>query len=118
MSQVSQLHNQDARIIFDDRSGSLLLSEFANYNNGLVTGDYPRFGRKYWEINNNNSGWEFQQSTVEDTCMFGGMENIVNWGKGIGELNKFLVERLGLNGTAAWIRGGKLGGGMAFAFEE
>jgi hypothetical protein len=105
IEQAKQLENPDVRIIMEDRSDVSWLSQYANYNNGIVTGDYPRFGRKYWEIKDIDPNWAFQQSTVDETCLFGGKEHIVYWEQGSGELLCFLTERLGPNGTAAWIRG-------------
>ena len=53
---------------------------------GFSTGDYPRFGRLFWEMSVPAQGWELQQSTVNDTVPYGGREHILFWEDGKGEL--------------------------------
>ncbi|MEQ1841526.1 MAG: DNA methyltransferase, partial [Verrucomicrobiales bacterium] len=48
--QSSQLSNPDARIIPATVSTGNLLQEYAESFQGICTGDYSRFGRKWWEF--------------------------------------------------------------------
>jgi len=104
INQLDQLKNPDGRIVFGEQSGFKLLSEYADGLAGICTGDYPRFGRNFWEVPCNTGRWSFQQTTVEDSCEFGGLTQVLNWEQGNGELIRFVSERLDGN-TAAWIRG-------------
>ena len=81
------------------------LKEFASSHLGICTGDFPRFGRMYWEVAENGEDWYFQQSSISQTTHFSGMSNILFWQNGKGELIDFLIERLGENGISAWLRG-------------
>jgi hypothetical protein len=61
VEQIKQLENPDARIILDSDSTIELLSKYANAYQGIATGDYPHFGRFFWEIQNiDNINWIFQ----------------------------------------------------------
>jgi hypothetical protein len=65
--QAEQLNNPDARVSLGELESMDLLSHFANAYAGIQSGDYPRFGRCFWEMPKLLSGWVFQQSTVEGT---------------------------------------------------
>jgi len=103
--QANQFKNPDCRITLANRGPGNLLSEYADSYQGICTGDYPRFGRNFWEISQLLEGWIFHQSTVESTCSYSGRESILLWQDGRGELYNFLCERLGETGVGAWIRG-------------
>lgn len=80
VEQAQQLENPDARIAFSKISGDLLEKHAAGHQ-GIATGDYPCFGRKFWEFPSLPADWRFQQSTVLSTIDFGGRENVLHWGK-------------------------------------
>lgn len=111
--QSLQLENPDYRIVLESRSELPLLKKYAESYQGLCTGDFPGFGRLFWEIPTKSNIWEFQQSPVDSSTEIGGLQNVVCWEKGNGRLRRYLVERLGEGGLGAWIRGeeawGKLG---------
>lgn len=58
--QKRQLLNPNSRIGFETAEVSSLLSEYATYHNGIVTGDSPRFIRAVWEFPSAMEGWAFQ----------------------------------------------------------
>ncbi len=111
--QLLQLENPDFRIVLEPRSDLPLLSKYAASFQGLCTGDFPSFGRYFWEIPAKTNVWEFQQSPVDSSTEVGGLQNIVCWEGGNGRLRRYLIARLGEGGLGAWIRGeeawGKLG---------
>jgi hypothetical protein len=50
VEQAKQLENPDARVALIDAENNLLLSKYASFHNGMQTGDYPRFGKSFWEL--------------------------------------------------------------------
>lgn len=104
--QSKQLHNPDARVLFASDGDDLpLLQEYATGYAGVQTGDYSRFGRKFWELQDMSGGWRYQQSTVSAVQEYGGREEILFWEDGRGELYEYVVSRLGERGVGAWLRG-------------
>ena len=117
-SQTAQLRHPESRIVV----GSLALdgtplSEFATTYEGLHTGDYPRFGRYFWELPRITGGWALRQGAPSTRVPWGGRENIMFWEDGKGELLTFVKERLQSEVTSQWIKGhrawGKKGVGVA-----
>ena len=104
--QTAQLRNPDARIVIGGLAltGSPL-STFAATYEGLHTGDYPRFGRYFWELPSIDGGWEYQQSASATHVPWGGRENVIFWEDESGELVEFVQERLGSEVTTRWIKG-------------
>lgn len=113
--QEEQLRNPSARISWQANEGKCYLGEFATAHAGLLSGDYPRFGRCFWELPLPVDGWTFQQSTVKKTTPWGGREHILFWQHGRGEYHQFVRERLGEKGMKAWIRGTNFSGKMGVA---
>ena len=86
--QREQLLNPDGRIILVQSSHDLpLLSFYADGIHGLGTKDSPRFIRQFWEVPDVDMDWEFMQSSVTKTTLYGGMEKIVFWQQGRGILH-------------------------------
>lgn len=110
--QAGQLQNPGARVGLGGTIGQTLLSRYARCYAGILTGDYQRFGRLFWELTLPRSGWSFQQSTVRETCSYGGREHILLWEDGSGSLRQYALEvRARLHdadkrGSSAW---GKMG---------
>ena len=102
--QSHQLKNNSFRISVNKTQETVKLNKYAVFNNGICSGDYSRFGRLFWELNNHN-GWVLQQSTVDKTTYYGGREHILLWENGKGALYNFVKERLGEKGIKSWIRG-------------
>lgn len=116
--QTSQLNNPDKRITLTQISRDVLLAGYAEGLAGIQTGDYPRFGRLFWERPLPHPDWEFQQSTVRTTCPYGGREHILWWEGGNGRFHEFVAERLGTWGVGAWIRGTDLAGKCGIAVSQ
>lgn len=91
-------------IFIDNEQRHAKLSTYAEFSNGVQTGDYPRFGRFYWEVDCYNENWLLQQTTLESTADYGGCSKVIYWESGNGQLIEFVREKLGGN-TGAWIRG-------------
>lgn len=101
VEQAKQLENPDARVALEDAEEITLLEIYSVGYQGIASADYPHFGRRFWEIEKiDNSNWVFQQSTVKETCHFGGKENLLYWEAGIGELADSPSARV--QGLEAW----------------
>ena len=94
----------DQRFVFSSSAGGKLLSEFADSLQGPSTGDFPRFGRLFHEVEGSNENWEFQQSTIRDTAEYAGCRFVVKWENGQGELSKY--EGAAIRGVQAIGRSG------------
>ncbi len=105
VKQNDQLNNPDCRFLLMDPSKHPKLGEYSIVSEGLHTGDYPRFGRKFWEIPKVTNGWVLQQAAASETIPYGGREHIIFWEEGKGILIKFVKERLGGQHTSMWIKG-------------
>jgi hypothetical protein len=115
VQQVMQFRNPDARVSLHSPRNAILLTEYAGGYAGIQSGDYPRFGRYFWELPLPADGWEFQQSTVKATINWGGREHVLFWENGRGDFYQFVCERLGQAGAKAWIRGTGFAGRMGVA---
>jgi hypothetical protein len=101
---ADQLKNPDARITTMVMRGEQL-SRFAVAYKGICTGDYPRFGRKTWEVHGWGREWSLQQSTSPSSCLYGGREHCFLWEQGAGSFIEFLEARFEGNSYGAWLRG-------------
>ncbi len=100
IKQVRQLENPDARVTLSEDYGPLL-EEHVGAFQGIASGDYACFGRKFWEMPEIFPDWRFQQSTVRETVDFGGREHVLHWGQ---DENLFLQNRKGarIQGKSIW----------------
>lgn len=105
VEQGRQLGNPDARVALDDSAEHSLLSSYASGLQGIASADYPRYGRNFWEvILAGTDTWVYQQSTVNETCHFGGKQSVLMWENGGGSLAK--SESARIQGLEAWGRKG------------
>src|SRR5690554_5465750 len=104
VEQARQLENPDARVSLVEAEDLDLLEKYASFHNGLQTGDYPRYGRGFWEIFSLSDAWSLYQSTVSKTLQFSGREGVLYWQNGIGDI----AESSGavIRGTEAWDKRG------------
>jgi hypothetical protein len=79
------------------------LGELVTTAKGVCTGDFPRFGRKWWEVPL-GPRWVREQTASSLTKPTAGLENALLWEGGQGALIGFVRERLG-GREGAWIRG-------------
>lgn len=105
LQQKEQLRNPDAKVVLVALSKGRRLHEFVIVSEGLHTGDYPRFGRMFWEPDTLGNDWALQQGGTDDSDGGGGCSNVLYWQEGSGELIKFVQERLGGQSTSMWIKG-------------
>lgn len=103
VSQAGQLKNPDARVTLVNLSSTELLDVFAEGLQGVATGDFPRYGRCFWELVKNKD-WIFLQSTVEKTADFGGRSNLLLWQEGGGSLSNSSQARV--QGLSGWGKSG------------
>ncbi|OEU62008.1 MAG: restriction endonuclease subunit M, partial [Desulfobacterales bacterium PC51MH44] len=104
-NQQQQLKNPESRVVIDDLGVSSSLDEYAIVSEGLHTGDYPRFGRKFWEFLTIAEGWTKQQGGATSQSFESGMEHILYWENGSGELTEFIEKRLGGSPISMWVKG-------------
>ena len=115
-NQLQQLGNPDARITVSNISDKDLLSKYSDCFAGVLNGDSPKFQRKFWEITHYGELWTYQQTTVENDRIFGGLELVLFYDKKNGHLreDKFIRrEKLhdsDQRGNRAW---GKWGIGIS-----
>ncbi len=110
LNQLNQISNPEHRILLREYKEHDLLLEHAIVSEGLHTGDYPQFGRNFWEIPQVTGGWSFQLASSKSTSLYGGREHIMFWEKGKGKLIEFVQERLGNQSTTMWIKGDQVWG--------
>ena len=103
-SQLEQLAHRGARFSFEQLSGHGLLADYADSYQGLKTGDNPRFARCYWEVPDLGRDWVLLQSSVNDTCAWGGRSQVLWWREDGTELKG--SEQARVQGTGAWNRVG------------
>jgi hypothetical protein len=76
--QQSQLNNPDARISLEQGQVTPLLQLHSSGVVGIQTGDFPQFGRLFWERIKDDD-WEYELSTVDETVEHGGRSHILYW---------------------------------------
>jgi hypothetical protein len=104
-SQGVLLKSPKCRISFGVNHESVLLSKVASTNLGICSGDYPRFGRLFWEVPELGDAWATQQSSVENTEPYGGRSYVFLWEDGQGQFLQYLQDRLGEDRIFTWLRG-------------
>ena len=88
LAQEEQRRNPDFRIAVEETSKHRLLGDYAHGVHGLGSKDTPMFFRQFWEQILPVADWELLQTTIEDTCNFGGMEQAVFWQNARGILHQ------------------------------
>lgn len=101
VEQAKQLENPDARVALDDAEEIQLLQEYSDSYWGLGSGDYPRFGRVFWERTLPHRDWIYQLSTILEVFHFGAREHILFWQEGKGDI---------VNSPGAYVRGTQIWG--------
>ena len=86
--QRDQRNNPNAVVLQVPLAGQTLLGRYTYGHQGIATADYACFGRKFWEMPNRGSDWEFQQSTVRQMSDMGGREHVLHWEEGEGPLQQ------------------------------
>ncbi|MBY5493247.1 Eco57I restriction-modification methylase domain-containing protein [Rhizobium leguminosarum] len=92
-------------IMLDSSSGGKPLIDYCEVHEGLHTGDYPQFGRKFWELPHLDERWRLQQGGTGETDGSGGCEHVLLWENGQGRLISQVEERLEGQPISMWIKG-------------
>lgn len=90
--QSAQLQNPDSRIVFTELTEGPLLADYANSYEGIGTGDLVRFTRHFWELKTLKPDWEIIRGTTNITNSSGGLDTLIFWQNGSGDLVKLAVE--------------------------
>ncbi|UBU61066.1 BREX-1 system adenine-specific DNA-methyltransferase PglX [Acidithiobacillus ferrooxidans] len=107
-----QLSNPDARISLKKIEDGVPLSTVAECYQGAITGDKDRFLRFHWEVSEYANNWDTLSTTNNGDSEWGGMEKIIFWQSGAGELHKYARETrhklhdMHESGNRAWGRKG------------
>lgn len=117
VEQEKQLENPDARIVLESTSNSTLLNNYATALAGLNTGDYSRWGRKFWELERTEKNWELQQTTTLKTSHNSGLSQLVKWCDGEGEYLEYIKALDGRLG-GSWKRGVEVWGMRGVAVSQ
>lgn len=78
INQQNQLKNPDGRVVVGKEGSDTLLEKYAKGVVGIQTGDFPQFGRCFWEIEIDDN-WEFESSTINDSKYYGGKHYCLFW---------------------------------------
>ncbi len=108
--QATQRDNPDTKILLRATVGGQPLDSYATIAEGLHTGDYPRFGRKFWEVEGIGDQWSLQQATVDKPGFESGCESILLWEGGNGRMIEQVRKRLDTKNVSAWIKGDEVWG--------
>jgi hypothetical protein len=90
VSQAGQLTNPDHRILLEFSDQPSLLQDFAQALAGINTGDYPRWGRNWWELSSLAVDWVYQQSTTSESALYSGLTNAFRWCNGGGDYRAYV----------------------------
>jgi len=118
--QLGQLENPDARILLEGATAGPRLNVFADSFLGLGTGDFPHYGRCFWELAASTSSWAFHQVSVYRTLDYGGREFVIAWdfsierARGMDAAEREQIHNQDQSGQQAW---GKKGVAVALMRE-
>lgn len=106
--QDLQLRNPDGRIIVERSNWDCLLELHCNSFLGLGTGDFPTFGRNFWELPALLPGWTWHQMAVEMPCMWAGLSYVIAWDaedsrvRGLSAAHREQIHNQDQSGRQAW----------------
>lgn len=105
VNQQKQQENPDFIVTFDNILCDEILGDYVVYSNGIQSGDSNRFCFQFWEVNLDLNKWKYFQTTVSINTHFGGLDCLFRWECGTGDYWKYVTNKLGNGGQAAWVRG-------------
>ncbi|WP_245541434.1 Eco57I restriction-modification methylase domain-containing protein [Oceanimonas smirnovii] len=100
VSQAGQLENPDCRVSLNESTGEKRLAAFADFANGIQTGDTQRFVRCVAEIPRPTEDYHFYQTTVTSTAHYAGLSQLLAW-KQSGEYLELQPGSV-IRGTKSW----------------
>lgn len=101
---TTQASKANGYLISASATSTGILAERVRYANGIQTSDYPRCVLRFWEVSSYRPTWEFMQSTTGETKPDAGLESILRWERGNGELHHFLPSVI--RGQSSWGKSG------------
>ena len=114
--QSLQASNPDGRFTLSEIDDLPLLNNYADSLVGIQTGDYPRFVRCFWELQQTDDDWDFYSRPSDDGEGLQRAE-VILWERGEGTLLAFVHEKLGVGSEGAWLRGGDCWGKRGIAVQ-
>ncbi len=105
--QGEQVRNPDSVVLMRPIGDRVLLETLASGVHGFGSKDSPRFFRQFWEVTGPSNDWQLLQTTVKETRMWLGCEQVVYWQNGQGILAERGRSGLAIPaGRSAWERAG------------
>ena len=109
ISQAGQFRNPDARVSLSELGEGTLLSVYADSFVGLGTGDFEKYGRKFWEFGGSvPNGWSYLQCSPVKAGSFEGLSHLVAWDyevnrvSGMDALHRERIHNQDQSGQQAW----------------
>jgi hypothetical protein len=97
VQQATQRANPDAIISFSlESGGACRLSDFADVVQGVGTTDLPRYVISFWELQRVSDSWVYYQVAPDASGPFTGLECLLRWEQGQGELATIGTARKGI----------------------
>ena len=106
VNQNEQLGNPDARIVIELGVKNQILEKIAKGVVGIQTGDFPQFGRLFWELIKTED-WEYESSTTSNTEYYSGKSLVIYWQNFKGILS--IRQKTGESYVRGWAAFGKKG---------
>jgi hypothetical protein len=106
VNQAEQLGNPDARLVIDENIKGFILEKYSSGVVGVQTGDFPQFGRFFWELIKDKD-WEFESTTTSRTGYYEGKHFLIYWQNFNGVLAK--RQKTGESYVRGWSAFGKKG---------
>jgi hypothetical protein len=103
-AQSLQRANPDGRVTLEARSAAQRLAAVARPTEGLSTGDRDRFVQAFWEHDAITHEWRVLRTGSERDAFFTGMQEIIKWDDGRGDLSR--AEGARIQGDFAWDKSG------------
>jgi hypothetical protein len=106
VAQQEQLGNPNAVFSMHKIESGTRLENYAFSVSGLKTGDVNRFNRKICELGSITSSWELIQQSAQEPIPYTGLDEMILWEGGYGELYRLAEAVKGINHVAQnWRRG-------------
>ncbi|EGR4466433.1 SAM-dependent DNA methyltransferase, partial [Vibrio cholerae] len=80
--------DQEFRLVTQSLVKGVALSEYCSFYCGIQTGDNDKYIKQFWESSRWSQDWTLQQRTPSSSCYFDGLQQVVRWENGEGEMSK------------------------------
>lgn len=106
VNQKEQLGNPDARVVIEESNKGSILEKYSSGVVGVQTGDFPQFGRFFWELLKDED-WEFESTTTSRPNYYAGKHFLIYWQNFKGVLAQ--RQKTGESYVRGWAAFGKKG---------